>query len=88
MMEAIALCEEITGRRLAWSLGDANRIGDHVWYVSDLTRFEQHYPGWKITHDVRAIMEAIHRSLVERTAPPVPARPAAPYRSDLQPSPV
>jgi CDP-paratose 2-epimerase len=88
MMEAIALCEEITGRRLAWSLGDANRIGDHVWYVSDLTRFEQHYPGWKITHDVRAIMEAIYRSLVERTAPPVPARPAAPYRSDLQPSPV
>jgi len=77
MREAITLSEEITGRKLEWTLNDQNRIGDHIWYVSDLSRFEAHYPNWKITYDVRATMEAIHHGLVERSAPkPGPARPA------------
>lgn len=69
MMEAIAMCEEISGNKLEWSLNDKNRIGDHIWYVSDLSRFEQHYPDWKITYDIRATMEAIYRGLVERSQP-------------------
>lgn len=69
MMEAIALSEEICGKTLAWSLKDENRTGDHIWYVSDLGRFERHYPGWGITYDIRATMEAIYRGLVERRAP-------------------
>lgn len=80
MTEAIALSEEICGKKLNWSLNDENRIGDHIWYVSDLNRFERHYPGWKITYDIRATMEAIYRGLVERTAH---ERPAA-HRDGLQ----
>jgi CDP-paratose 2-epimerase len=44
MFEAIALCEEISGRKLTWSYEETNRIGDHIWWISDVTKFQKHYP--------------------------------------------
>ena len=35
MLEAIALCEQIAGRELDWTLSDEARIGDHRWWISD-----------------------------------------------------
>ena len=46
MLEAITLCEKISGNKLRYTLSDANRIGDHIWYVSDLSKFKSHYPQW------------------------------------------
>ncbi len=46
MLEAIALCEKITGNKMNYTLSDQNRIGDHIWYVSDLSKFKAHYPTW------------------------------------------
>jgi CDP-paratose 2-epimerase len=66
MLEAIALCQEITGRELDWSLGEDNRIGDHRWWISDLEPFKRDYPGWDITHDVRDILTQIHDHNTER----------------------
>jgi CDP-paratose 2-epimerase len=60
MLEAIALCQEIAGRELRWSLGEDNRIGDHRWWISDLEPFKRAYPDWDITHDVRDILREIH----------------------------
>lgn len=57
MLEAIALCEEVTGRRLDWTYQEENRVGDHIWYVSDLRKFRSHYPSWDIRYDVRAILQ-------------------------------
>jgi len=68
MIEAIALCEEIAGRKLAWSYSDANRTGDHIWYVSDLRRFKARYPGWGITHDIPRTLRDIHKGLQSREA--------------------
>src|SRR6266540_2469628 len=42
MLEAIALCEEITGRKLTWSYEKTNRIGDHIWWISDVRKFQKH----------------------------------------------
>jgi CDP-paratose 2-epimerase len=66
MLEAIELCQEITGRELEWSLGEENRIGDHRWWISDLEPFKRDYPGWDITHDVRDILIQINDRNVER----------------------
>jgi len=66
MLEAIELCQEIAGRKLAWSLGEDNRIGDHRWWISDLEPFKRDYPGWNIAHDVRDILREIHDSNAER----------------------
>jgi len=60
MLEAIDLCERIAGRALEWTLSEANRIGDHRWWISDLDPFRADYPGWAITYDVEAILREIH----------------------------
>jgi CDP-paratose 2-epimerase len=72
MLEAIALCEEIAGRPLAWTYDEANRVGDHVWYVSNTGKFRSHYPSWVQRYDLRALLQDIHDRNVERwlaTAP-------------------
>jgi len=66
MLEAVALCEEITGRTLNWTYAPDNRMGDHIWWISDTSRFEAHFPDWKITHDVRDILEDIYNSNRDR----------------------
>ena len=62
MLEAIAICEEVAGRKLAWAYSESNRKGDHVWYVSDLAKFQSHYPAWRLRHDVRSICQAIYQA--------------------------
>ena len=57
MLEAIALCEELTGRTLDWRYDPTNRIGDHRWWVGSNARFASHYPGWRQEYDLRRILE-------------------------------
>jgi CDP-paratose 2-epimerase len=65
MLEAIAKCEEISGRKLDYSLSDDARIGDHQWYVSDLGAFERDYPDWKLTYGIDEVLQEIHDVNVE-----------------------
>lgn len=71
MKEGIALAEEISGKRLDFKYDDRARIGDHIWWVSNLEKFERHYPNWKITHDIRSTVKQIYVGLVERSKPRV-----------------
>jgi CDP-paratose 2-epimerase len=64
--EAIALCESITGREMDWSYTDESRVGDHIWWVGDNSKFAAHYPGWRLTYDVPAILQEMHELNVER----------------------
>lgn len=66
MLEAIQLSEEIAGRGLVWTYADTNRTGDHIWWVSDNGRFEEHFPEWKLKYDVPAILAEIHHAQRER----------------------
>lgn len=66
MLEAIELCQTVAGRSLSWTYDDRTRIGDHIWYVSDLRKFSSHYPDWSITYDVEATLRSIHDEAVER----------------------
>jgi CDP-paratose 2-epimerase len=43
---------------------DQARIGDHIWWVSSVEKFKAHYPGWRLTYDVPAILKAIHAACV------------------------
>ena len=64
MREAIQLCEEISGRKLTWTYEEDNRIGDHIWWISDVRRFQEHYPNWKFRYGLREILEEIHAAVV------------------------
>jgi len=66
VLEAIDLCEEISGRKLTWSYEETNRIGDHIWWISDVRKFQKHYPDWKFRYGLREILEEIHRSVGDR----------------------
>jgi CDP-paratose 2-epimerase len=60
MREAIALCEEISGQELSWHYEETNRIGDHIWWISDVRKFQSHYPQWKFRYGLREILEEIY----------------------------
>jgi CDP-paratose 2-epimerase len=66
MLEAIALCEKITGRQMCWSYSENNRTGDHIWWISSLARFSSHYPDWRLSYDVKRICREIHEVGIER----------------------
>lgn len=66
MLEAVQLCEEIAGKRLNWTYSETNRSGDHIWWVSDVSKFKSHFPDWEVRYDVRDILEQIHAKTVER----------------------
>ena len=71
MLEAIALCEQIAGRELDWSLADEARIGDHRWWISDLGEFTSRLSRtggceYGIEEILREIYEAERRALERR----------------------
>jgi CDP-paratose 2-epimerase len=68
MLEAIALCEELTGRSMNWSYVEGNRLGDHIWWISDIRRFQSNYPEWKITYDIRTILAEILDAIRSRAS--------------------
>lgn len=66
MLEAIDLCQQITGRTLDWRYSEENRMGDHIWWISGLHKFQSHYPAWQIHYDVPAILREIYDANRER----------------------
>jgi CDP-paratose 2-epimerase len=66
MIEAIAVCEEISGNKMSFSYSETNRVGDHIWYISDLTKFKDHYPDWNWTYDLKQTLVQIHDSMAQR----------------------
>jgi len=66
MQEAIQLCEEITGNKMNYSYSENNRIGDHIWYVSDVSKFKQHYPEWNFNYNIQDTLVQIFDELKDR----------------------
>lgn len=66
MLEGIAICQEIVGRPLQWTYSEENRVGDHIWWISDLAAFKRDYPEWDLEYDVPAILREIYEAGVER----------------------
>ncbi|MGB6045842.1 MAG: NAD-dependent epimerase/dehydratase family protein [Pirellulales bacterium] len=64
MQEAIAVCEELTGRKMDIQYSDDARIGDHIWYVSDTRKFQTHYPDWEYQYDLRTTLQEICEAAV------------------------
>ena len=62
MLEAIASASEIAGRELDWTYTDDNRIGDHIWWIGDLSAFEADHPEWQLRYDVEAILRDIYEA--------------------------
>jgi CDP-paratose 2-epimerase len=59
VLEAIARLESLTGARMAVEYIDTNRVGDHICYISDLSRLRHDYPGWDVTVSVDEILRSM-----------------------------
>jgi len=66
MREAIARCEAIAGKAMKVRYEEDNRIGDHIWWVSDVRKFQAHYPGWGYAYDIEAILTEIYHGFEGR----------------------
>jgi CDP-paratose 2-epimerase len=66
VLEAIELSEQIASEQLDGTYQEANRIGDHIWWIGNNARFESHYPDWKLQYDVRRILEEMYEANAER----------------------
>jgi CDP-paratose 2-epimerase len=61
MLEAITIIEKLCAKKLTYSVSDQNRVGDHIWYVSDVRAFQRDYPQWKYTYDIPRTLEEMVR---------------------------
>ncbi|MDE8347671.1 MAG: NAD-dependent epimerase/dehydratase family protein, partial [Acidocella sp.] len=66
MLEAIAICERLTNLPLRWTYSEGNRMGDHIWWIGDLSRFQSHYPEWKLEYNIEAILRESYEFNIER----------------------
>src|SRR6185436_9154091 len=78
MRQAIDACERLAGRHLNWTYVDEHRAGDHIWWISDVRRFQEHFPAWRYRYDLETILREIHDAVDDDAAStPVPATSGA-----------
>jgi CDP-paratose 2-epimerase len=66
MLEAIEVCEKVSGNTLEWTMGEEPRIGDHRWWISDLAPFQADYPDFKLRYGVDEILQEMYEQNLER----------------------
>ena len=66
ILEAFKLIEEISGKEMHYEYVDQNRKGDHICYISNLSKIKEHFPKWQITKDLRETFLEIYESWLRR----------------------
>jgi len=66
VVEAIQMIQQLSGRRLNYELSDQARSGDHIWWISDVRKFQQDYPEWSYSYDLNRILQEIVAAMQER----------------------
>ena len=64
ILECIEKIQALTGKKISWKYVDEARVGDHICYISDLTKFKTHYPNWKIRRSLDDILARMCQSPV------------------------
>jgi CDP-paratose 2-epimerase len=67
MLEAIRMCEKISEKKMVTTYSDNNRVGDHIWYISDVSKFKNHYPEWHWKYNLEDILTQICNGILHRT---------------------
>jgi CDP-paratose 2-epimerase len=67
MIEAINICEKITDNKMIFNYSEENRVGDHIWWISDVSKFKKDYPNWEYKYGIEDILYQIFEGLKSRT---------------------
>jgi CDP-paratose 2-epimerase len=68
-LEAFALAAEITGQEMITEYHEANRVGDHQWWIGSNAAFQADYPEWKQAYDVPMILREIYEANADKWVP-------------------
>jgi len=66
ILEAFERVENISGKKMRYQYSDQNRSGDHICYISDLSKMKAHYPNWGISKSLQDVFEEIVESWEKR----------------------
>lgn len=66
MLEAIELIQRLTGKQLNYTVSSAARIGDHIWWISDCSKFERDYPEWSYQYSLEDTVQQMIEQIGER----------------------
>ena len=66
MLEAIEIAQRLAGKELDYALADEARVGDHIWYISDVRKFQAHYPEWAYQYDIERTLQEMVEATEER----------------------
>ena len=59
IIEALDLVENISNIEIKREMIKKPRVGDHIWYISNLSKFKKHYPNWKQKYNTKRIIEEL-----------------------------
>jgi CDP-paratose 2-epimerase len=65
MAEAIEMSQKISGKKMNYSYSETNRIGDHIWWISDVRKFKSHYPSWDWKYNIEDILSQIYQATIK-----------------------
>ena len=68
VLEAIEIAEKLCDRELTYSLSDQARSGDHIWWISDVRKFQNDYPDWRYQYDLQTIIREIVEAARDRSS--------------------
>lgn len=65
VLEAIGICEKMAQKNMDYEYVEKNRVGDHIWWISDVSKFKQHYPGWGYKYNIEDTVRQIYTAQKE-----------------------
>jgi CDP-paratose 2-epimerase len=57
MLEAISFISDYLNKKINYSISEESRKGDHIWYISDVSKFRNHYPTWSYAYNIEDILK-------------------------------
>ena len=66
LLEAIDKVQKITNKHLTTKYIDKHRKGDHIWWISDISKFKKHYPKWNFKYNLEKTILEIFSEMTTR----------------------
>jgi CDP-paratose 2-epimerase len=73
ILEAFDRIAAISGKKMNFEYFEKNREGDHICYISDLTKMRRHFPAWNISRSLDQIFTEIHAATMQKSSALAPA---------------
>ena len=59
IIEALDLVEDLAKIKIKRKIIKSPRVGDHIWYITNLSKFKKHYPNWKQQYNTKKIIKEL-----------------------------